>query len=154
MLVNGQKLIYQISDLPCTVTAVYDSGVALEFDGDYSTLAELESAGPAAGSWVDWQPPRGKWRRINGYIRLGQMPTGQLTVDADAPQTLAGDVMAVIASDAGQTLQSADVATLNALGNLRMLITSETATADLLDRIAVSVGGYWRIDATGTIGRA
>jgi hypothetical protein len=151
VLVNGQKLIYQISDMPCTVTAVYDSGVALEFDGDYSTLADLESAGPAVGSWENWQPPRGKWRRINGYVRLGATPVGQITVDADASKTQAGDVMAAIAADAGQTLQSADMATLNALGSLRMLITDETTTADLLDRIAVSVGGYWRIDATGTI---
>lgn len=151
VLVNGQKLIYQISDMPCTVTAVYDSGVALEFDGDYNSLADLESAGPAAGSWENWQPPRGKWRRINGYVRLGATPVGQITVDADASKTQAGDVMAAIASDAGQALQNADVATLNTLGRLRMLITDETSTAELLDRIAVSVGGYWRIDAAGMI---
>ncbi len=151
VLVNEQKLIYQISDIDCTVIAVYDNGVRLDFAGTYDSAEDLENEGPLPGFWEDWQPPRGKWRRYQGYIRLGTPPSGQLTVAANGAQQLAGDVMAVIAADAGQTLQSADVAALNALGSLRMLITDETTTADLLDRIAVSVGGYWRIDATGTI---
>ncbi|UYV20909.1 hypothetical protein K1Y77_17255 (plasmid) [Halomonas qaidamensis] len=151
VLVNEQKLIYQISDIDCTVIAVYDNGVRLDFAGTYDSAEDLENEGPLPGFWEDWQPPRGKWRRYQGYIRLGTPPSGQLTVAANGAQQLAGDVMAAIASDAGQTLHSDDVATLNALGQLRMLVTDETSTADLLDRIAVSVGGYWRIDATGTI---
>ncbi len=151
VLVNEQKLIYQISDIDCTVIAVYDNGVRLDFAGTYDSAEDLENEGPLPGFWEDWQPPRGKWRRYQGYIRLGVPPSGQLTVAANSAQQLAGDVMAAIASDAGQTLHSDDVAALNALGRLRMLVTDETSTADLLDRIAVSVGGYWRIDATGVI---
>lgn len=149
--VNSQKLIYQISDIDCTVHAVYDNGVPLEFDGDYASLAALEGGAPGVSDWSDWQPPRGRWRRINGYIRLGITPTGQLTVDADGPQTRAGDVMAAIASDAGQSLHSADIATLNAVGDIRLLLTDETSTLALLERIAISIGGYCRIDASGAV---
>lgn len=148
--VNGQKLIYQISDIDCTVSAVYDNGVPLEFDGDYSSQTALENEGPSAGQWSEWQPPRGKWRRINGYIRLGVSPVGQLTVDADGPQTRAGDVMAAIASDAGQHMHSEDVAALNAVGDIRLLLTDEASTLELLERIATSIGGYCRIDAAGS----
>ena len=151
VMINPHKLIYQISDIDCTVTAVYDNGVALEFDGDYTDTTELEAIGPTQQQWQDWEPPAGTWRRYQGYIRIGAAPIGQITVDANGAQTSAGDVMAAIASDAGQTLRSDDVAALNALGQLRMLITDEVSTSDLLDRIAVSLGGYWRIDAAGTI---
>lgn len=151
VLVNSQKLIYQISDAACEVVNVYDNGVPLDFDGDYASLAALENTGPAVGQWQDWQPPRGKWRRINGYIRLGVAPVGQITVDANAPETLAGDVMAAIVSDAGQSMHVGDVAALNAVGAVRMWVTDETPTLTLIERIATSVGGYCRIDATGAV---
>ncbi|WP_027967325.1 hypothetical protein [Halomonas halocynthiae] len=144
-LVNTAKLIYQISDQSCTVSAVYDNGVPLEFDGAYTSLAEMEGAAPAASRWDDWEPPAGKWRSINGYIRLGATPVGQITCDADCDAADAGSVMQAIAADAGAAI--GDVSALNSAGQVRMWITNETTTAELLDQIAVSVGGYWRIDS-------
>ncbi|MGV2930133.1 hypothetical protein ACE3G8_03825 [Vreelandella venusta] len=149
VLVNGPKLIYQISDQDCTVTAVYDSGVALEFDGDYASLAELEGTPPTAGEWSEWEPPRGKWRRYKGYIRIGQAPAGQLTCDANAPLVNAGDVIEQIAGEAGVSVAS--VGALNSRGAVRLWVTSETTTAALLDRLVASCAGYYRLTGTQTI---
>lgn len=149
VLVNGPKLIYQISDHDCTVTAVYDNGVALDFDGDYSSLAELEGTAPTAGEWSDWEPPRGKWRRYQGYIRVGVSPTGQLTCDANAPAVNAGDVVAQIANEAGVSVDS--VGALNGRGAVRLWVTDEATTAALLDRIVTSCAGYYRLTGTQTI---
>lgn len=151
VLVNSAKLIYQVSDRPCTVTAVYDNGVPLVFDGDYSSLAELESTAPASGQWSDWEPPEGHWRSIDGYIRLGSSPVGQITCDADCSTQGAGSVMTEIAAEVGVTVNAGDIAALDGAGEVRLWVTGETTTASLLDQIAVSVGGYWRIDSTGTI---
>lgn len=151
VLVNSARLIYQISDQPCTVTAVYDSGVPLVFDVDYADLAELEGTPPDPGEWSDWEPPEGHWRRINGYIRLGATPVGQITCDADCSTQGAGSVMAEIAAEVGVTVDVGDIAALDGAGEVRLWVTGETTTVSLLDQIAVSVGGYWRIDSAGTI---
>ncbi|MFK4014875.1 hypothetical protein [Cobetia marina] len=147
--VNSARLIYQVSDQDCTVSAVYDNGIPLTFDGDYSSTAELQNTAPSQGQWSDWEPPAGKWRRYQGYIRLGSSPVGQITCDADAPVTNAGAVMASVATEAGAV--TGDVSSLDAVGQLRLWVTDEVTTADLLDRIAISVGGYWRIDSSGKI---
>ncbi|MES3674596.1 hypothetical protein QC589_01430 [Halomonas elongata] len=148
-LVNSAKLIYQVSDQACTVTAVYDNGVALDYDGEYVDLDELEGTPPDPGQWQDWEPPNGKWRRINGYIRLGDSPAGQITVDADAPLAGAGDVLEQIAIEAGAAV--GDVSALNTRGAIRLWVTNETTTAELLDQIVTSVGGWWRIDSSNTV---
>lgn len=149
VLVNGPKLIYQISDQDCTVTAVYDNGVALDFDGDYSSLAELEGAAPTAGEWSDWEPPRGKWRRYQGYIRVGVSPSGQLTCDASAPLVNAGDVIEQIANEAGVTIDTAGA--LNSRGAVRLWVTDEATTAALLDRLVASCAGFYRLTGNQTI---
>lgn len=149
VLVNGPKLIYQISDHDCTVTAVYDNGVALDFDGDYSSLAELEGTAPTAGEWSDWEPPRGKWRSYQGYIRLGTSPVGQLTCDANAPLVNAGDVVEQIANEAGVTIDTAGA--LNSRGAVRLWLTNEATTAALLDRLVASCAGFYRLTGNQTI---
>lgn len=141
--VNTSKLIYQVSDQDCTVTAVYDNGVALTYDGAYSSTAELEGTPPTAGQWSDWEPPRGRWRRYQGYIRLGTSPVGQLTCDANAPVTNAGAVVAQIASEAGVSVNTTGA--LNSRGAVRMWVTDETNTADLLDRLVASCAGFYRL---------
>lgn len=141
--VNTSKLIYQVSDQDCTVTAVYDNGVALTYDGAYSSTAELEGTPPTTGEWSDWEPPRGRWRRYQGYIRVGASPVGQLTCDANAPVTNAGAVVAQIASEAGVSVDTTGA--LNSRGAVRLWVTDETNTADLLDRIVASCAGFYRL---------
>lgn len=144
--VNTSKLIYQVSDQDCTVTAVYDNGIALTFDGDYASLAELQGTAPAADEWSDWEPQRGKWRRYQGYIRVGASPVGQLTCDADAPLVNAGDVAEQIANEAGVSVGT--TGELNRRGAVRLWVTDETNTADLLDRLVASCAGFYRLTST------
>ncbi|WP_254783107.1 hypothetical protein [Halomonas caseinilytica] len=138
-LVNSAKLIYQVSDQDCTVSAVYDKGHSLTDGGAYASLSDLESTEPAAG----------EFRAYQGYMRLGSSPEGQITCDAEAPLTDAGDVLDQIATEAGVSV--GDVSALNARGAIRLWVTSETTTAALLDQIVTSVGGWWRIDSSNTV---
>ena len=142
VLVNSSRLIYQVSSRPdCTVSAVYDQGAALVDGGAYADLAELESVAPVAG----------EFRAYQGYVRLGDSPVGSVTVDAACSTTLAGAAMAAIALEAGYVLEAADAAALDTVGAVGIYLTGSATTAALLDRLAVSVGGYWRIDAAGVI---
>ena len=141
--VNTSTLIYQVSDQDCTVTAVYDNGIPLTFDGDYASLAELQSVAPTTDEWSDWEPPRGKWRRYQGYIRVGVAPVGQITCDANAPLVNAGDVVEQIANEAGVSVDTTGA--LNSRGAVRLWLTEETTTAELLDRLIASCAGFYRI---------
>ncbi|ATH77804.1 hypothetical protein CLM76_09450 [Vreelandella venusta] len=137
--VNTARLVYQVSDQPATVLAVFDNGVALDNGGAYSSLAQLHSD----------PPEEGEYRSYQGYVRLGVPPVGELTCDADAPLTAAGDVVAQIAEEAGVTVDS--VGALNSRGAVRLWVTEEARTADLIDRLVASCAGYWRLTRTGTL---
>lgn len=131
--VNTARLIYQVSSLSdCTVTAVYDRGVALDNGGAYTSLAQLQSTAPAPGTF----------RAYQGYVRLGVSATGTLTVDAEQADPRAGAVAKSLAAAREYTLHVDDVATLNTYGAVRFYITTETNTLELLDRIAESIGGW------------
>ncbi|MDN3524359.1 hypothetical protein QWY79_03660 [Halomonas sabkhae] len=141
-LVNTARLIYQVSSRSdCQVQAVYDQGSELEDEGDYASLSELQSTAPAEG----------KYRSYQGYVRLGLSAGGAVTVDATTSQPLAGDVAAELAADRGWTIAAGDVTALNQAGPVRLYVTDATNTLDLLDRIAVSVGGYISAVASGEL---
>lgn len=75
--------VYQISDLTtCIVTAVYDKGVAITLGTTQTTLANLLSTSPTAGTFD----------RFQGYFRLGTMAVQQITCSATDAVALAGDV--------------------------------------------------------------
>ncbi|WP_237673576.1 hypothetical protein [Vreelandella profundi] len=136
--INTAKLIYQVSSLSnCAVTSVYDRGVAIDNGGDYFSLTQLQNTAPASGTF----------RSFQGYIRLGSTATGTLTVDAKQSDARAGTVAQSLAADRGYTLHSSDVSTLNTYGAVRLYLTSETNTLDLLDRIAESIGGWLAVQA-------
>ena len=141
-LVNSSKLIYQVSDsTDCFVTQVYDKGAALQRGTDYGSLDELQSVAPDPGYW----------RAYQGYVRLGASPSGGVTADAESSNTLAGVVFNKIAEERGFSLPPDDIAVLNDCGSVGLYIKNTTSTTDLLDRIIVSVGGYWRIASSGQI---
>ncbi|ASK20706.1 hypothetical protein [Halomonas sp. N3-2A] len=136
--VNTAKRIYQVSSLAdCTVTAVYDRGVALNNGGAYTSLAELQSTAPEPGEFRAWQ----------GYLRLGDSASGTLTVDAEQSDPRAGAVAQALATARGYTLHASDITALNAYGAVRFYITTETDTLALLDRIAESIGGWLAVQA-------
>jgi hypothetical protein len=140
--VNTSRLIYQVSDQTAvTVTNVRDRGVELTNGGAYADLATLRSTAPAAGNF----------RAFQGYFRLGSTPTGDITCDADNSVDNLGSVFEEIASEAGATVNASDVTTLDALGEVGIYLTETRTTADMLDQLAQSAGGYWTYDSTGEI---
>ncbi|WFE73112.1 hypothetical protein P8S55_08435 [Halomonas sp. M1] len=131
--VNTAKLIYQVSSLAdCTIQAVYDRGVALDNGGAYTSLAQLQSTAPVKGTF----------RAYQGYVRLGDNATGTLTVDAEQADPRAGAIAQALAAARGYTLHADDVATLNTYGAVRVYLTTQTNTLELLDRIAESIAGF------------
>lgn len=133
VLVNSALLIYQVSSLAdCTVTAVYDKGVALDNGGDYDSLADLQSTAPEKATY----------RAFQGYVRLGDSAVGTVTVDAEQADPRAGAVAQALAAARGYVLDESDAAALNSYGAVRFYLTAETDTLSLLDRMAVSIGGF------------
>lgn len=75
--------VYQVSDLDsCTVSAVYDKGVALTLGVTRASLADLLANNPTGGTFD----------RFQGYFRLGTMSVQQITCDAQDTAYLTGDV--------------------------------------------------------------
>ncbi len=139
--VNTSKLIYEISDRDCSVSAVYDNGVSLTRGVDYADLADLQSSAPDAG----------QWRAYQGYIRLGSLPVGSVTVDASVSSSILSDVVVDLLSDVGLSLDAADYALLSSYDSIRLWLVSEVSTAALLDQLAASIGGFWRLDIAGVV---
>lgn len=89
------------------------------------------------------------WGGYQGYFRLSVQAFGTVTCDgltlSDGVVHSAGDVLELVAIEAGLTAASSAVANLNAAGTLGLFINTQVSTEELLNRIARSVAGYWWI---------
>lgn len=142
VLVNTALYVYQASDrATSSITAVRDRGVPLTAGAAYTSLSELQTVAPAAGQFRAWQ----------GYFRVGSVPVGEITCDATNTVTALGSVFAEVAAAAGATLFPADVAALDAVGNVGLFISDDSDTTPLLDELATAAGGYWAFDALGVL---
>jgi hypothetical protein len=145
--VNTSNLIYQASDQAnCSITAVYDNGVALTRDTDYASLALLQST-PATS---------GHFRCFQGYFRLGASPASQVTCDATSGVTSAASIMQQIALDSTFTaadINAADIAALNALNSSPCGVWADGGTTgqSLMDTIAGSIGAFYSFDRFGIL---
>ncbi|MBL1267656.1 MAG: hypothetical protein COA87_007890 [Halomonas sp.] len=141
-MVNTSRLVYQVSSRSdCTVTAVYDGGAALSYGGQASSLSNLLSSTPSAGTY----------RRYQGYFRLGASPVGEITCDAKTAQTGAGSVMAMLCADVSLPITSASVSALNDVGTVGLYVDSNRSTVEMIDELITSVGAYRGIDVSGTV---
>jgi len=152
--VNTSKLTYQVnngavSDIP----AVYDRGVSLTKGADYATSSALQSASPAAGSYITCF--------AEGFYRLGSSPAGTVTADvvqgaSAGARTAAQLIKTIITGPGGIDLadvSSADVTALDtaASAELGVWCASETTIAAVLDQLAASVGAWWGFDRLGVL---
>ncbi len=147
LLVNTSRLIYQISDRPASVSAVYDRGVALTAGAAYATLSEVQSAAPAAGHFRVYAGAEGT------YVRLGSSPAGTVTCDAATSETKAASLAALVASDMGMTMSASDVSALNAANAAPVGVwaTDDTTAADVITQLLGSVGAWWGTDRFGAL---
>lgn len=149
--VNTSKQIYQLSDKSATVTGVFDRGVSLTSDGTYATLADLQNnaLAPAASKYKTYSASDGT------YIRLGSIPAGTVTVDAETSEKRCGELLKIAAIDCGilaGDISSADIAALNAVGyQCGVWATEDISGNDLLNQIASAMGVYFRVDRLGVV---
>ncbi|WP_374357439.1 hypothetical protein [Chitinimonas sp.] len=144
-LVNTAIAVYQLSDRLCSVSAVYDRGVALTLGATYPDVATMLSASPAPSTYNVCATATGT------YIRLGSAPAGTVTADASTAETRTASLIQQIALDAGFTLAdlaTADVAALNAANPAPVGAWVEgTRTAlDVINELASSIGAYVSFD--------
>jgi len=139
--VNTSKLVYQVSDQACSVSAVYDNGVALTLGAAYASSADLLATAPAAGEVRCW----------GGLCRLGSAPAGQVTVDATTTETRAGALLQAVALDAGipvGDITAADVTALNAANAapVGVWVDGEASAQTVMDMLANAIGAWYGFD--------
>lgn len=151
--VNTSRLIYQVHDgAISSIDEVRDRGVPLTPGAPYASLAELEDDGlaPAAGAYRVYL--------AGGYVRLGSSPAGDPTMDVvqgdSAADRTAAQLFAAILTRVGVdsgSIDAADLATLDAKVNAEcgLYLDDESTVADVLDRVAGTVGAWWGASATG-----
>lgn len=146
--VNTSRLIYQVSDQACSVSAVYDRGVALTAGAAYATRADLQATAPAAGQYRVYSGSEG------AYLRLGSSPAGTLTCDAATSETRAAALAQSVLSGFGiSPVSSADVAALNAANGaaVGMWVQGDTPVREVLDRLLGSIGAWYGFDRAGAL---
>ncbi|MBS1088361.1 hypothetical protein [Gluconobacter wancherniae] len=74
LLIDAANYVYQVSDGPATITALYEGGFSggIGYGGD---VADLYAASPAPGTYTLQRSPTGTW------LRLGTKPVYGITVD-------------------------------------------------------------------------
>jgi hypothetical protein len=107
--VNAYDLIYQVSTRPLNTVVVYDGGLGLINDADYTTVAAMVAAKPAAGHYVT--------AKNLGLFKIGGAPAFQITCDAsDLMSGSPVDMCREILLDAGFSLANdVDVNSMNIL---------------------------------------
>jgi hypothetical protein len=106
-VVNSSLLMFQMNSGSASIQAVYDKAVALTFHDDYANLAALEAATVPSGSYSTCA--------AIGLFRLGSNHVGTVTCDATAGSEYLAEILGAIATDAGVTMSSSDIAALKAV---------------------------------------
>lgn len=157
--VDTTALIYQVHDGAIkAVDAVYDQGAALTFNADQ---ANLYTAGAPAAGFYDTD-------LANGLIRLGAPPNGgSVTVDVQGAtddgttsgtllETAADLIEHVAKTYGGFAAADLDSSSFSALNTdtsapLSLYLTGVTSIAEVIDRIATSILGFWTFTRTGLL---
>ena len=141
VLVNYALQIYQVSSLDdCEIYAARDRAVPLTQGSDYASEAELVDPAPS------FTPPAGEFRAWRGFARLGSTAQA-LTLDARQASAEAQDVLAGLVTAAGGTAAAGNPVS----PRVGIYLTQPRSTESMLDEIAASIGGFWRIDSAGDV---
>ncbi len=153
VLVNTARLIYQVHDGALhAVDAVYDRGAALTAGTAYTSEADMQANAPSAGQYRVWL--------AGGMLRLGSLPSGQVTVDAtegaSAAARYAGALLSRVAQQMGLSsgeVSAADVAALDAAAayELGAVVQDDETALAVMNRIAESVGAWFGFDRLGVL---
>jgi hypothetical protein len=161
-LVNTSKLTYQISHKTiASIDAVYSGGVAVTAGTSHASLALLQAAAPAAGTYDFYLGSASD----GAYFRLGSSPTTTVTCDATEGAAAANRTAAQIAKqillDAGVASGDISASAVSALDTANSSVigvwsgAEESRIGDVLDEVLASIGAYWTVTSAGvfTFGR-
>lgn len=145
VLVNPQKLIWQVHDGAGTVLCVRDGAVPLAASTSRANVASLEANAPDPG-FYDYTSVAG-----GTYVRLGSTPVFQMAFDVQVGATEANRTHAQvwkrlrtdrIGTDAGD-INGASVTALDALLTKEVgFVFREETCRDALDRVLASASGF------------
>lgn len=154
VLIDTANAVFQVNDGPVlAIDAVRDQGLALTPGADYPDHAALVAAAVAPGTFATCL--------AGGYFRLGTFPTaGLLTADlrGDANggyvDTHGAVAKRLLTQRAGIALAELDVGSFDSWpsGAMGLYAADPISTAQVLDDLAASVGGWWVTRQDGRIG--
>lgn len=146
ILVNAQKLIYQVADKAVTIACVRDGGVPLTAGTSRATTASLQANTPPVGGYDYYSGADGT------LFRLGSLPVYGVQCDADEGATAGDRTHAQIwkrirterCGNAAGDIDSASVtSTDSADGNeVGFYFADGETRRDALDRVLASLVGY------------
>lgn len=150
-MVNTARLIVQLNNGAIVSATLYEGGSTVAAGADYTSQSDMETNPPAANQVRVW--PAG------GMARLGFSPTYPITatiVADSAPNSTAAQLIKRLALERGISsgdISASDVTALDAANSatLGLWVDDSTTTADLIDQVARSVGGYWGFDSRGVL---
>jgi hypothetical protein len=128
---------YQLSaSTTIKIIDVFDTGVKLVNEGEYSTLSDFNTIAPA----------KGKWRSFQGKIRITpkddtQYPFAEVTLGVITCN--AHDDAVVFTDTFPITVNSTAITTLNAVGLIGLYLNEDRTIRDTLDEICRSCAAYW-----------
>lgn len=144
-LVNASLLIYQVSDsVVQDISAVYDRGVALTKATNHTTLAALQGATIAAGSYHTCN--------ALGLIRLNATPAGLVTADVTESASSVAQLLKRLATEAqAPSIDLADVANMDNANSAEagVWVTEEATFGEVMDELSASVGAFYGFDNEG-----
>lgn len=149
--VNTSRLIYQVSDKPCTVSAVYSRGIAWASEGNYAAFADLQNDA--------LEPNQSKYKVYSGvegtFFRLGSIPNGTLTCDAETTEKNASELIKQVALDAGllsTELSTSDFTAMSAIAyQCGIWVTEDRTALDVITELASAIGAYVSFDYQGVL---
>ena len=149
--VNTSRLIYQISDRPCSVMAAYSRGVGWVAEAPYAAFADLQNDAlePANSKYKVYSGPEGC------FVRLGSVPSGTFTIDAETTETRCGELLKTICIDAGVApggINAADVAHVNIdTAPCGIWVTEDMTGLDAANQVASASAVYFRFNRLGQL---
>ncbi len=138
VLVNTARYIYEVHDTTINpsnsveITAVYDRGVLLDKHTHYTDL----------NLFMTDSVPSGKYITYKGYFKLGSLPSGEITCDAERDVVTASDVLEDLLSEIPLLYDSVSKSTFPSY-EVGVSIEGEDTTSAILEKLCNGCGYYW-----------
>jgi hypothetical protein len=138
VLVNTARYIYEVHDTTINpdnsveITAVYDRGVLLDKHTHYTDL----------NLFMTDSVPSGKYITYKGYFKLGSLPSGEITCDAERDIITASEVLEDLLSEVSLQYDVVSKVSFPSY-EVGFIVEGEDTTSAILERLCNGCGYYW-----------